>query len=410
MVNGISGYNGNSSAFYRAAAGTAVAHKNDVENMIRFVNGQPLNTVTEPGIAESAMGILPFAGIFGAFQGIGALKNNGFTGSELEKFKADKKAGTAKGWNIKETIKNVNARYPYAKGDAIKAGKDFLNREYGDFFKKTTTPNETRIPLISKFLDKIPGYTKLRATGFGKAMGRSGAGFMAVMDGAIKTMTDVVPAFQQLGFKAGMKQLAKTGTEVAVGAAGWLAGDAIGMAAGAAIGTAIFPGVGTAIGGFLGRFLGGAIGGAVAAKTAKAITGKTEIEKASDAQISQAAQQVNSDEETKIALAQAALEQANQILAQYPQSPDALAAKEAAEAVLLQAAQNVQTAQTTQVQQPALQQPQTGFNPAFQGIPEVPGFNGYGYDMNVYNQAMANASMPYVSCQTYSNPFMSKLG
>ena len=52
----------------------------------------------------------------------------------------------------------------------------------------------------------------------------------------------------------------------------------------------------------------------------------------------------------------------------------------------------------------------TEFNPAFQGIPEVPGFNGYGYDMNVYNQAMANASMPYVSCQTYSNPFMSKLG
>lgn len=408
MVNGISGYNGNSSAFYRAAAGTAVAHKNDIENMLKFVNGQPVTSLEQPGIIETVKGVLPFAAIFGGVQAVPAIKNNGLSGAELESFKAARKAGTAKGWNIKETIKNVNTRYSYTRGNAVKAGKDFFRKEYGDIFKKVTTPNESRIPFISKFLDKIPGYAKLRATGIGKAMGRSGAGFMAVMDGAIKTMTDVIPAFQQLGFKAGMKQVAKTGTEVVTGAAGWLAGDAVGMSVGAAIGTAICPGVGTAIGGFLGRFIGGAIGGAVAAKTAKAITGKTEIEKAQEKQSEQVAQQVEADPETKVALAQAALEQADAVLAQDPQNADALAAKASAEAVLQQSAQNVQNTQTTQVEQPVVQQSQTGYNQIFQGIPTVPGFNGYGYDMNVFNQAMANVSVPTLAAQSYTNPFMPK--
>ena len=38
-----------------------------------------------------------------------------------------------------------------------------------------------------------------------------------------------------------------------------------------------------------------------------------------------------------------------------------------------------------------------------QGIPVVPGFNGFGYDMNQFRQAMANASMPYVN-PGFTNP------
>lgn len=408
MSLNISGYNYSPyTGFYRAATGALVL--NDVENLIKFTNGEPIVDYenVEPTILESAVGTLPFAGIMGGFQGIGALKNNGLSGQELENFKTARKAGTAKGWNFSETIKNVKKQYPYTRGQAVNAGRDFLNREYGDFFKSRTTPNEARLPFgMGKLMDKIPGYARLRETGFGKAMGRSGAGFMAVMDGTIKTFTDVVPAFQQLGFKSGMKQIAKTGTEVGVGAVGWLAGDALGMSVGAAIGTAICPGVGTAIGGFLGRFIGGAIGGAVAAKTAKAITGKSEIELAKENAIKETTAQVENDPATKLVLAQEALKQAESILAEDPKNEEALIAKATAEKIILdaQAAQQVQTAQTTQnVEQQINKNNSNIATGVFNGVPVVPGFNGYNYDMNQYKQAAGSASLLNANS---ANPFI----
>lgn len=407
MMNSVSGYNYNPyPAAYRAASGAVVLNKNEIQNLIKFTNGEPIATVQEPGVLETAVGVLPFAGIMGGFQGIGALKNNGLSGQELENFKAARKAGTAKGWNFSETIKNVKKQYPYTRGQAVNAGRDFLNREYGDFFKSRTTPNEARLPFgMGKLMDKIPGYARLRETGFGKAMGRSGAGFMAVMDGTIKTFTDVVPAFQQLGFKSGMKQIAKTGTEVGVGAVGWLAGDALGMSVGAAIGTAICPGVGTAIGGFLGRFIGGAIGGAVAAKTAKAITGKSEIELAKENAIKETTAQIQNDENSKIALAQKSLEEANKILAQDPNNQDAIIAKGTATKILNEYKAREQEQQATQEQQTTQSNSNVGYSAIpFRGIPIVPGFNGYNYDMNQYKNARlfssafnnANAYNPFV--------------
>lgn len=408
MMNSVSGYNYNPyPAAYRAASGAVVLNKNEIQNLIKFTNGEPIATVQEPGVVETAVGVLPFAGIMGGFQGIGALKNNGLSGQELENFKAARKAGTAKGWNFSETIKNVKKQYPYTRGQAVNAGRDFLNREYGDFFKSRTTPNEARLPFgMGKLMDKIPGYARLRETGFGKAMGRSGAGFMAVMDGTIKTFTDVVPAFQQLGFKSGMKQIAKTGTEVGVGAVGWLAGDALGMSVGAAIGTAICPGVGTAIGGFLGRFIGGAIGGAVAAKTAKAITGKSEIELAKESAIKETTVQVENDPATKLVLAQEALKQAESILAEDPKNEEALIAKATAEKIILdaQAAQQVQTAQTTQNVEQQINKNNSNISTGvFNGVPVVPGFNGYNYDMNQYKQAAGSASLLNANS---ANPFI----
>lgn len=397
MMNSVSGYNYNPyPAAYRAASGAVVLNKNEIQNLIKFTNGERIATVQEPGVVETAVGVLPFAGIMGGFQGIGALKNNGLSGQELEFFKIAKKTGIAKGWNFSETIKNVKKQYPYTRGQAINAGRDFLNREYGDFFKSRTTPNEARLPFgMGKLMDKIPGYARLRETGFGKAMGRSGSGFMAIMDGTIKTFTDVVPAFQQLGFKSGMKQIAKTGTEVGVGAVGWLAGDALGMSVGAAIGTAICPGVGTAIGGFLGRFIGGAIGGAVAAKTAKAITGKSEIELAKENALKETTEQIQNDENSKLALAKNSLEKANKILAQDANNQDALIAKETATKILKEyesAQKELQAQQATQNQANTeninTNQSQIPFN----GIPVVPGFNGYDYDMNQYKNAMLFSS------------------
>lgn len=390
MVNGVSGYGNNSYGFYRAAAGVAVNHGNDVENMVKFVNGQPVTTSADPTIAQSAIGTLPFLAIFGGIQGGAAVKKHG--------------------WSIKNTIADVNRNSAYtARNQALQAGKETVAKEYGNIFKKNVAVNPHR-GFIGKILDKIPGYTKLRSTGIGQAMGKSGAGWMAVMEGGMELVTNVVPTFQTLGAGAGFKQLGKSTVKVAAGAAGWVAGDAVGKGIGAAIGTAICPGIGTAIGTFVGGFLGGILGSAVAGKAAKAITGKSELEKANDDQISQVSQQIEADPQNKIALAQQALQQAEEILAQDPNNKDALAAKASAEAVLAQTIQAPVQQETIQQnpqmpQMPMMPQMPAAFPGVFPGVPVVPGFNGISYDMNIYNQAMSTASM--INTTPYqANPFM----
>lgn len=402
MVNGVSGYGNNSYGIYRAAAGVAVNHGNDVENMIKFVNGQPITQSPDPTIMESAVGTLPFLAIFGGIQGGAAIKKHN--------------------WSLKNTIAEVNRTSAYTtKSQALQAGKETIAKEYGSIFKKSVAVSTER-GFIGRILDKIPGYTKLRATGFGQAMGKSGAGWMAVIEGGMELATNVIPTFQTLGAGAGFKQLGKSAVKVAAGAAGWVAGDAIGKGVGAAIGTAICPGIGTAIGTFVGGFLGGIIGSAVTGKVAKAITGKSELEKANDQQIAQVSQQVEADAQSKTALAQQTLQQAEEILAQDPQNKEALAAKTSAENVLAQATTQEQAvAQAPQMQQmtqmPTMQQMpmMPSFQGAMQGIPVVPGFNGIGCDMNIYNQAMSTASMmnttynqtnPFMTQNSYMNPYM----
>ena len=391
MVNGVSGYGNNSYGFYRAAAGVAVNHGNDVENMVKFINGQPVTTTADPTIAQTVVGTLPFLGLFGGIQGGIALKNHG--------------------WSLKNTIADVNRTSAYtARSQALQAGKETVIKEYGNIFKKNVAVSAER-GFIGKILDKIPGYTKLRSTGIGQAMGKSGAGWMAVIEGGMELATNVVPTFQTLGAGAGFKQLGKSAVKVGAGAVGWVAGDAVGKGIGAAIGTAICPGIGTTIGTFVGGFIGGMIGSAVAGKASKAITGKSELEKANDNQIAQVSQQIEADPQNKVALAQQTLQQAEEILAQDPNNKDALAAKASAEAVHAQAAQNPAQDATTQ-QYPQMQQGQmpTTIPGVFPGVPVVPGFNGISYDMNVYNQAMSTASMmnttPYQANPFITNPYM----
>lgn len=387
MVNGIS--NSNNAAFYRAAAGTAVLHKNDVETMIKFANGQPITGTAEPTVGEAVKGTIPFLGIFGGFQAGAAIKKHG--------------------WSIKDTIADVKATSPYTKrGDAFLAGKDRITKEYGNFFNKSVVVDPKR-GVVGRCLDKLPGYSKLRTTGFGQAMGKSGAGWMCVMDGAIETFTQVVPTFQQLGAGAGFKQIATSGTKVVAGAAGWLAGDVVGKGLGAALGTLICPGVGTAIGGFVGGFLGGIIGSSIAGKAAKSITGKNELEKVQEQNIAQQTQQIEADPQTKLALAQQTIQQAEQTLAQDPKNEDALAAKASAENVLTQLQSQQQeyiadAGQQVDTQMPGQMPTQPQYQDATsqmsnQMIPPVPGFNGATYDMNQYSTSVSQASMPTV------NPF-----
>lgn len=408
MVSSISGYSNSYTPIYSAVSTNAVLHKNDMENMVRFLNGQPMSFDNQMTIAQEVKSTIPFMALFGGVEAFSTFRNNGFVGAEKEAFKEARKAKKVEGWNVSETLKNVKSRYNYTRGEAVKSGLDRVRKDYGQIFKKTPVAEPTG--KIGKFLDKIPGVKSFRSSGIGQALKKSGAGMMMAIDGGIELLTNVVPTFQQLGAGAGFKQLGKSTVKVAAGAGGWLAGDAVGKGIGSAIGTLICPGLGTAIGGFIGGFLGGMIGCSVAGRVTKKIVGPSELEKNQQQQTEQYAQMLENDPQAKLQAAQLAYQQAEEILAQDPTNKDALAAKEAALKIINESQQA--TVPQAGVQQQTVTTPQQGFV-SFQGIPTVPGFNGMGYDMNQYNAQVMSAqatpvpSNPYqVPSQATANPFI----
>ena len=100
---------------------------------------------------------------------------------------------------------------------------------------------------------------------------------------------EIYQTYNELGAGAGTKQLAKSaGVAVATGA-GYVAGSWAGGKIGAAIGTAICPGLGTVIGGVLG-VVGGLAVSFFAEKGARALVGKSELEKHKEKQAKELAQ------------------------------------------------------------------------------------------------------------------------
>ena len=134
-------------------------------------------------------------------------------------------------------------------------------------------------------MGKIKNWT----TGALKSGGFKG---MAIFEGILETFTNVIPAFQ-ISAASGIKQIFKSSVSVAGSAAGWCIGAKGGAVAGAAIGTAICPGIGTAVGGFLGWAVGGLSGSWLGRKVAGLFTGKSEVDKAKEAQLAQAQMQQN---------------------------------------------------------------------------------------------------------------------
>lgn len=159
----------------------------------------------------------------------------------------------------------VGAGMKAAKGSIwtkIKAGGRELEKAIanspvkGNFFTRTWSA-----------LKSLPGELKA-AGGFMKGLkviGKKMPVIGAVLTAACE-LPNIIGAFKDGGFKAGVKEILGTGVELG------------GMAAGAAIGSAICPGVGTIIGGIV-----GAIGGSL-------IRGKTHTEKKKEA-----AQQAETD-------------------------------------------------------------------------------------------------------------------
>ena len=384
MTNGISGYNPNAT-LYNGLKAVAGAHTNDIGNLVKFVNGESI-TAQQPTLGSTVLWTLPPLAVFGGIKGVPWLVKN----------RNDLKGAAA---NLKTEALAANGKN--IPKNFVKGIKDYT----GTLFKGLTPAEKAAIQAqprnwFGKALDYIPGYKKLRPTGFGQLMGRSGAGFMIAAEGLMSTFTEVVPAFQQGGTKSGLKQIAKSGTRVAANAAGWMAGEAVGSAAGMAIGTAICPGIGTAIGKFVGGFLGGAIACHLAGKAATELTGKSEVELLKEKQLAEQTAQIENNEESQKQLAQTSIDYANEILKIDPQNKEALAALDSANNILNETKTNDAEQQN---QQPAQQQPQTPVYPQYTPqqtvtaslpfVPVVPGFNGSSYYMNIYNQMRQNASI-----------------
>lgn len=374
------------SGFQKGLQGAAVANQNVIKNLAGYTFGNEAITPEET-LGSALSGTPLFLSIFGGIQAFPWLKKN--FKHPFSTIKAEKDAFLAN---------PSNKRY-----DFVGNAKKVLVEQKDKLFHKMTDAEKAALQKDRKFLGKtldlIPGYKKLRATGFGQLMGKSGAGWMIAIDGTIRLFTEIVPTFKTLGTGAGLKQTGKTVASVAAGAAGWTAGEVAGSAAGMAIGTAICPGIGTAVGKFVGGFIGGTIGMYFAGKAAKAVVGKSELEKASGTQAENIAKQCENSPEMQISLAANAAQKAAEVLKQDPNNAEAQAVLAQAEEILNAAQSQIETQNTakTQSDNSAAQNiGQFGSMTAANGlnIPTVPGFNGACYDLNQYSQALSKASMP----------------
>ena len=133
-----------------------------------------------------------------------------------------------------------------------------------------------------------------KAGKFGKIAQKSGMIIDLAVEGVTQIFTEIIPAFKNGGVESGVKQIGKSGAQVAASVGGWAAGAKAGAAAGAAIGS-IFPGAGTAIGGAIGGILGGLLGSSLLTGIAKKITGKSENEIIQEEQAQQEATLIAND-------------------------------------------------------------------------------------------------------------------
>ena len=385
------GFGNNNAGIYKGIQGTVVSNAESVNNMARYVLGTP--AVEEPSLGSSLAGTIPFMGIFGTIQAFPWLKKN--YKNPLNAIKDAK---------LNYEITNPDSRYNFGE-NTLKVLKEQKQRLFNGISEAEKIKLQENRSFLGKGLDLIPGYKKLRASGFGQMMGKSGAGWMLVFDGAIKTFTEVVPTFEKLGSAAGFRQVGKSAATVASGAAGWTGGEIVGSAVGAAIGTAICPGVGTAIGKFVGGFLGGTVGLHFATKATKSIVGESELEKS----MNEIQENAMNNKDAQILLAQQASAKADAALQMYPEDEQAKLIKEQADAILAESslADNNNITNTQNIDAEQIKAAETQSSPLNFGmlsgiqIPTVPGFDGVNYDLNVYNQAMKNAAM--FNPKMYSN-------
>lgn len=195
-----------------------------------------------------------------------------------------------------------------AKDVINKAHKLFAEANAASYVEKTATATG-----IGSKVSNVLGITKatkglnalaMKSPGFAKglhAFKAQGGGMMLLLEGGFEAISNVIPAFKQLGSKAGMRQLGKSTVKTAASVGGWVAGATVGTKIGALIGS-IIPGAGTAVGAVVGAAIGtvcsllcGSLGSRLAKKGAEKIVGKDELVLAQERQAKELAQAAQQD-------------------------------------------------------------------------------------------------------------------
>lgn len=258
-----------------------------------------------------------------------------------------------------------------AASQAAKATKTGFFATVGKGFSKVTGAIKDG---ASKLFNKIPGFTKLAESSFGKAFAKSGAILSLGIEGTMQVCTEVIPAFKELGAGEGVKQVGKSALTVGASVGGWVGGAKLG----GIIGSAICPVIGTIVGGIVGM-VGGMIGASVATGIAKKVTGESASEKIAKKQEAQQAEMIAQDPNAVAELEQyvvqkiAAEQQAGQI------SEDTM--KMAQQLDAMKASQP-----TTAVSQAVTSQPSTtaaAYNP-FDATATVPATSNINVDPSIY--------------------------
>ncbi len=159
--------------------------------------------------------------------------------------------------------------------------------------------------------DAVNGALKKGAVSSNKAVrtlakGAKGGGLATAAIALAVETPEIIETYQKLGASKGTKQLAKTGAVVAAEGAGFAIGAKVGAIAGAkagaVIGTFIGGPVGTAVGGAVGALIGvgvGILGSWLAGKGARALVGKSELEKHREAEAEKLVQNAKKSEKGK---------------------------------------------------------------------------------------------------------------
>lgn len=235
-------------------------------------------------------------------------------------------AALKNGKNYTSSLKTIEQKQAF---EALKAYNAKVATQMANGSKLRAIKNATGITKLSKATKSLAAKSGVFRTLLKGVKGN--AGFAAISLG-IGVLTDVIPAFTQLGPEKGFKQLGKTVAKTGFEVAGWAAGAAAGAKLGAVVGSFCGP-AGTVIGGAIG-LLGGFVGSFIASKIGDKVVGPSEVEIAEEKAAKEIAKAANANKEGLDELALASYEQLVQRAAEGTLTNDDMAAKKALENLL----------------------------------------------------------------------------
>ena len=148
--------------------------------------------------------------------------------------------------------------------------------------------------------------------------------FMSLLQFIPNIKNDVIPAFKEEGFLAGMKALGVTTLRAAADLVGYSSGSALGKIIGATIGNIILPGVGSKVGAVVGEMLTSVVVGSTVTKGVDKLIGvKEEDETAQNETVHDAQNQEITQEQMQIAQApqQTQAQQTQDLTSKYANMP-----------------------------------------------------------------------------------------